>query len=134
MLGESSLLLWSLSEVAQQLGGISKSTVRRLIQQGQLSSCRVGARRLCIPVASVIAYVERIATGLAEDVAVLSEEEENSARVESIACKGNNPCHIAEKIHRIGGSNTPTQAANQLTAVLAQLTAGKPRHSKQNGA
>lgn len=54
-------LLWSLEETAHQLGDVSKSTVRRLIHQGELSSCRVGLRLLRIPADSVRAYVERVA-------------------------------------------------------------------------
>lgn len=136
-------LLWSLDDVAKQLGGVSVSTVRRLIQQGELASCRVGLRLLRVPVISVCAYIDRITKhdlyanqvteAMTGEVAVVAQVGENRQRAESIACKELKPCLIDEKIHRIGGSNLPTQAANQLTNLLEQLTGRKRKHSKQSG-
>lgn len=139
----NSSLLWSLEETAYQLGGISKSTVRRLIHQGELSSCRVGLRLLRIPADSVLAYIDRVVTPvlhakrvsavMSQDVAVVTQQAENLDCAESVACKELKPCHIDEKIHPTGGLNTPTQAANQLTNLLEQLTGKKRQHSKQSG-
>ena len=114
------MLLWSLDETAKQLA-VSKRTVRRLIDSGQLPVCHIG-RLIRVPADAVAGYVE-----------AMTQKAHNLQCVESVAWKGNSPCHIEERTRRTGGSNTPTQAASKLTAVLAQLTSTKQRHSKQNG-
>ncbi|TRZ92725.1 MAG: DNA-binding protein [Rhodocyclaceae bacterium] len=137
-------LLWTLDEVGKRLGGVSKSSVRRLIDRGELASCRVGLRLLRVPAESVRMYIERIAIrefrevqesrqGVSEDVAARPQEADNLTRAESVACKEIKPCHTDGRIRRIGGSNTLTQAANQLTNLLEQLTRKRLKHSKQNG-
>lgn len=136
-------ILWDLNETCRQLGGVSKSTVRRLIQQGDLASCRVGNRLLRVLADSVRAYVENHTFGkstsevrggvMPANVVVMPVEAQNSPCAESVACREIEPCHTDARIHRIGGSNTPTQAGNQLTNLLAQLTLKKQKHSKQNG-
>jgi excisionase family DNA binding protein len=114
------MLLWSFDEVARQLGGVSVRTVRRLVEAGELPACRVG-RLVRIPPDAVRDYVSRM-TG----------EAHNRPRTESVTWKGKQPCHTDAKIRRIGGSNTPTQAAKQLTNLLAQMTGKKQTHSKQS--
>lgn len=115
------MLLWSLEEVAAQLGGISIRTVRRLVELGELPVCRVG-RLVRIPSDAVREYVSR-----------MTEEAHNRPRTESETWKGNSPCHTDVRTRHSGGSNTPTQAASQLTELLGQLTLKKPRPSKRNG-
>jgi excisionase family DNA binding protein len=110
------MLLWSLDEVARQLGGVSVRTVRRLIDRGELQACRVG-RLVRIPSDSVREYVSR-----------MTEKAHNQPRTESGTWKGVQPCHTDAKIHRIGGSNSPAQAASRLTDLLKHLTSTKPRH------
>lgn len=114
------MLLWPFDEVARQLGGVSVRTVRRLVEVGDLPVCRVG-RLVRIPSDSVRDYVSR-----------MTQEAHNRPRTESVTWKGNSPCHTDEKTRRTGGSNTPTQAAKQLTNLLAQMTGKKQTHSKQN--
>ncbi len=119
---EESSLLWSLEEVARQLGGISKCTVRRLIQQGELVSRRVGRRLLRVPSDSVRAYIERTMKpvshakpaleAMTEDVAVMAEGAENPDRAESVACKELKPCHTDARTHLSGGSSTPGYLGN----------------------
>ena len=115
------MLLWSLDETARQLGGVSISSVRRMVERGDISSVHVGRLVRVVP-ESVQTYV-----------ACNASQVHNSPRVGSVACKGDDPCHTEEKTHLIGGSSTPTQAANQLTDLLEQLTAKKQKHSKQSG-
>lgn len=115
------MLLWSLEEVAAQLGGISIRTVRRLIALGELPVCRVG-RLVRIPSDAVREYVS-----------CMTEEAHNRPRTESVTWKGNPPCHTDAKTRRSGGSNTPTQAASQLIELLGHLTLKKQRPSRRNG-
>jgi len=112
---ETAILLWSLDEVARQLGGVSVRMVRRLIDSGDLPICRVG-RLVRIPSDSVRDYISR-----------MTEEAHNRHCTESVTWKGNLPCHTDAKTRRTGGSNTPTQAANQLIDLLKQLTPAKQR-------
>lgn len=56
--------LWSIDEAARQLGGISPSTVRRLIKSGELPSVKIGARVLLtstfkLPVISPCVHASR---------------------------------------------------------------------------
>lgn len=143
-MSEESSLLWSLEEVARQLGGISKCTVRRLIHQGELASCRVGRRLLRVPAESVRSYVERtmkpvshakpVLEAMTRDVAVMSEGAENSDRVESVACKEKTPCRTDARTRLTGGSNTPGHPEkSQLTDLLKQLIGGRRKRSKPSG-
>ncbi|MBN8474961.1 MAG: helix-turn-helix domain-containing protein [Sulfuritalea sp.] len=137
-------LLLTLEEAGKCLGGVSKSTVRRLIERGELASCRVGLRLLRIPASSIRAYVQRTAVGgygfacetpvgVSKSVVVVAQEADNLTRAESVACEESSTWHTDVKIRRIGGSNTPTQTAKQLTKLLEQLTARKRKPSKQSG-
>ncbi|MDD2770363.1 MAG: helix-turn-helix domain-containing protein, partial [Methylococcus sp.] len=49
-------LLLSLQDAAQQLGGVSARTVRRMIEAGELPAVRVRGR-LTVPLASIQAWV-----------------------------------------------------------------------------
>lgn len=114
------MLLWSLAETARQLG-ISKRTVQRLVEHGELPSCRIG-RLIRIPSDSVREYVARMTLGA-----------HNSTCAESVAWKGATPCHTDERTRRIGGSVTVMQPAKELDVLLERLTAAKRKRSKPNG-
>lgn len=114
-------LAYSYLEAARKLGGISVRSVQRLVAQGGLPTIRV-LRRVLIPAEALRAYV-----------AAGSHLLDNHQRAESVAWKESEPCHTDERTHRIGGSNTPTQAANELTGLLVQLTKGKRKPSKPSG-
>lgn len=115
------MLLWSLEEVAHQLGQISIRSVRRMIERGELPFVKIG-RRVLIP-----------SEAAREHVAQNLQVAHNSHCAGSAAWKGNNPCHTDAKIRRIGGSNSSTQAAKQLTALLKQATYEKQSPSKPSG-
>lgn len=114
-------LAYSLREAAEKLGGISVRTVQRLVATGVLPALRI-LRRVLIPAEALHAFV-----------AGCSHLADNGQRAESVAWKEFEPCHTDERTHRIGGSNTPTQAANELTGLLVQLTKGKRKPSKPSG-
>ena len=114
-------LAYPLAEAAAMLGGISIRSVQRLVAVGALPSLRV-LRRVLIPAGALRAFV-----------AAGSHLADNPERAESVAWKESKPCHTDERTRRIGGSSIPTQAANELTGLLAQLTAGKRKPSKRSG-
>lgn len=116
------MLLWSLEEVAHQLGGISTRTVRRLAAAGELTVVHVGPRLPRVLADSVHAYVARLAQGV-----------HNHSCAESGAWKGEALCPTNDLIRQSGTSVTPTQAAKELDAVLARPTTGKLRRWKQSG-
>lgn len=115
------MLLWSLDEVAAQLGGVSTRTVHRLIELGELPVCKVG-RLVRVPSEAVRDYVGR-----------MTHQAHNRPGTESVTWKGNKSCHIDARTRRTGGSNTPMQAEKQLTDLLGQLTLNKRKPLKQNG-
>jgi excisionase family DNA binding protein len=110
------MLLWSLNETAQQLGGISIRSVRRMVERGELSLVRVGRLVKIVP-ESVYAFVESRAVPA-----------HNLDCVGSVAWKGNEPCYTNAKAHRTGMQTTPTHPAKELDALLAQLTKRKQKH------
>ncbi len=114
-------LAYSLAETAEKLGGISVRTVQRLVATGVLPALHV-FRRILIPAEALHAFVA--------DGAHLVD---NHQCAESVAWKESEPCHTDERTRHIGGSNTPTQAASELTGLLVQLTKGKRKPSKPNG-
>jgi excisionase family DNA binding protein len=114
-------LAYSLREAAEKLGGISVRTVQRLVAIRVLPALHV-LRRVLIPAEALHAFV---AGG--------AHLADNGQRAESVAWKESEPCHTDERTHRIGGSNTPTQAASELTGLLVQLTKGKRKPSKPSG-
>lgn len=109
------MLLWSLNETAKQLGGVSVRTVRRMVEQRELSSCPVRGRVLVVP-ESVHAFV-----------ASKTQQAHNPECVGSVAWKGNDPCYENAKAHRTGGQITPMQAAKELDALLEQKTKRKQK-------
>jgi len=113
-------LAYGLREAAEKLGGVSVRSVQRLVARGALPTVRV-FRRVLIPAEALRAFVAS------------ADPTHNSARAESVAWKESKPWHTDARTHRTGGSSTPTQAAKELTGLLAQLTAGKHKHSKPNG-
>jgi len=114
-------LAYSYQEAAQKLGGISVRSIQRLVALGELPTIRV-LRRVLIPAGALHAFV---AGG--------SHLVDNHQRAESVAWKESEPCHTDERTRRIGGSNTPTQAASELTGLLVLLTKGKRKPSKPSG-
>jgi len=113
-------LAYGLREAAEKLGGVSVRSVQRLVARGALPTVRV-LRRVLIPAEALRAFLAS------------ADPTHNSARAESVAWKESKPWHTDARTHRTGGSSTPTQAARELTGLLAQLTAGKHKHSKPNG-
>src|SRR2546421_8527647 len=113
-------LAYGFREAAEKLGGVSVRSVQRLVARGALPTVRV-LRRVLIPAEALRAFVAS------------ADPTHNSARAESVAWKESKPWHTDARTHRTGGSSTPTQAAKELTGLLAQLTARKHKHSKPNG-
>ena len=120
-------LLWDLKEAARQLGGISTRTVRRLIDEREITPQKIG-RRLMVNRASVIAYLDRGATAAHTD--------------RPTPATGANPWQpgatktgsIAAKTHPTGGHRSPPQMAGELARVLKLPTAKRPKRCSQNGA
>ena len=111
--GMDAPLLWSLQEVAQQLGNVSVRTVRRLIERGELPFVSIG-RLLRVRVSDVHDWI-----------ALNSVIAHNQNCVEPEAWKGNIPCHTSAKIHRISGRALPMHAAKELGVLLALPTVKK---------
>jgi excisionase family DNA binding protein len=57
----ASALLIPLTEASEVLGGVSESTLRRLLASGELESVKVGRRRM-VTTRSLDSLVERLAT------------------------------------------------------------------------
>lgn len=114
-------LAYTFWEAAEKRGGISVRSIQRLVSSGALPTVRV-LRRVLIPADALRALV---AGGAAA--------RDNPPRAESVAWKGIEPCPTDARTHRTGGSSTPTQAAKELTDLLAQLTSGRRKPSKRNG-
>ena len=96
-------LLWSLDEVAHQLGDISKRSVLRLLERGELPSVKVG-RRVMIPAHTVHEWV---------DQRMKLADNHNSAGL-GVRRKEKNACHTDAKTVPFGGYHTPTQWAKEL--------------------
>ena len=114
-------LAYTYRQAAEMLGGISVRSIQRLVASGALPVVRV-LRRVLIPAEALRAYV-----------AAGADLSDNHQRAESVAWKESEPWHTDERTRRIGGSNTPTQAASELTGLLVQLTKGKRKPSKPSG-
>ena len=108
------MLLWSLNEAAQQLGGVSRRTVQRLIARGDLPVVRVGLRLVRVPSEAVREYV-----------AARTKTADNRTCAEPAAWKGVISCQPSAKIHRSTELVTPTQAAQELDVLLERLTTKK---------
>jgi excisionase family DNA binding protein len=112
----TTVLLWTADEAAQQLGGVSAWTVRRMLASGELPRVKVrGAVR--IPAQAVLNWVAHQI-----DVA------DNRCRVGSgVRKKEVKACHINANGAATGGSRTSTRAAKELDALLEPRTARKRR-------
>ncbi len=115
------MLLWSIKEVAFQLGGVSTRTVQRMVNRGELAFVPVGR-------------LKRIPPGAVQDwIAQNLNPAHNQSCAVSEALKEKTPCHTEETTHRSGGPVTPMQAAKELDALLERATNGKQKPSKQSG-
>jgi excisionase family DNA binding protein len=115
------MLLWSIKEVAFQLGGLSTRTVQRMIQRGELAFVLVGR-------------IKRIPPGAVQDwIARNLNPAHNQPCAVSEALKEKTPCHTEETTHQSGGPVTPMQAESELDALLERVTSGKRKPSKQSG-
>ncbi|MCL1860878.1 MAG: helix-turn-helix domain-containing protein [Proteobacteria bacterium] len=114
-------LLWSVQEAAYQLGGVSVRSVMRLIETGALPVCRVG-RLVRVPADAVREYVARTTQG-----------KYNVPCVESGTLRSTSSWSTDAKIPRSTGGVSPTQAARELDALLAQLSDERRKRSKRNG-
>src|SRR5271169_5662153 len=109
------MLLWTLSETALQLGGVSIRHVRRMLERREISYVRVGR------------LVKVVPESVHEYVASRMVPAHNHARVGPLALKGDDQCYTNAKTHRTGGQATPTQPAKELDVLLIQLTKRKQR-------
>ncbi|PIQ10842.1 MAG: hypothetical protein CO125_03800 [Hydrogenophilales bacterium CG_4_9_14_3_um_filter_59_35] len=107
------MLLWSIKEVAQQLGDISTRSVRRMIERGDLPTVPVG-RRVTVPSDAVRAWVEQNIRSVHNYDAGQGVQKEGT-------------CQNAKEIRtdfpnvlilRTTGRPTPTQTARELDALL----------------
>lgn len=114
------MILWSVQEVARQLG-VSARTVFRLIARGNLPGLKLG-RLVRVPADAVLEYV-----------AQLVAQAQNASCVVPVAWKGVIPCHTDERTRQFGGSVSTTQAAIELDALLARKIERKPKPSKPSG-
>lgn len=115
------MLLWTIEETARQLGNVSRRTVYRLLAAGVLPKVKVmGATR--IPPGAVADWVER-----------MTKEAQNQPCAAPVAWKEIEPCHTDVTTRLSGGLATPTQAAAELDALLAQLTDERRKPSKRSG-
>ncbi|WP_223212120.1 helix-turn-helix domain-containing protein [Thiolapillus brandeum] len=112
----SGQLLYSLEDAAEQLGGISTRTVRRLIDRGQLSTCKVG-RRLMVVAESVRNYVDGNMQPAHNQPCAGKVVQEESTCQESVNAirTGYSPA----RTRHIGGRASRMNAANQLAEALA---------------
>ncbi|MVF23734.1 DNA-binding protein [Methylocaldum sp. BRCS4] len=105
------LLLWSLEQAGEALGGISARTVRRLIQAGELPAIKIRSLTKLRP-ADVEAYIVRCAgqavpTTTGDDTCQ-SASNENETRMGS----------SSGRIRRTGGRPGQTPAAERFGALL----------------
>ena len=54
--------LLTVEQAAEQLGGVSRSTLYHLIRTGELASVKIGSRRL-IPAEAITDYVQTLRVG-----------------------------------------------------------------------
>src|SRR6185295_2483667 len=114
-------LAYSLPEAASMLGGVSVRSLQRLVARGALATVRIG-RRVLVP-----------ADQLREYVAGSSKGTHNPTSAEPVAWKGTKPCYSNAQDRRAGTSGSGTQAAGELSVLLARLTGGKQRSLKGSG-
>ena len=84
------MLLWSIREVALQLGGVSTRTVQRLIKRGELAFVPVG-RLMRVPPGSVQDWIARNL-----------KQAHNQPCAVSVAWKEFTPCHTDETTRQSG--------------------------------
>ena len=111
-------LLWSISETARQLGGVSVRTVQRMLEKGELPTVSVrGCRK--VPSEAVRAWVAKQLSQVHTLSAGLGVEDTT--------------CHTDEKTPRTGGSATATQAARKLAKVLSLPATRRRKPYKKRG-
>jgi excisionase family DNA binding protein len=114
-------LAYSLPEAASMLGGVSVRSLQRLVARGVLPTVRIG-RRVLVP-----------AERLFEFVAGSTKVAHTPACAEPVAWKGSKPCYSNAQDRRAGTSGSGTQAAGELSVLLARLTGGKQKSLKGSG-
>jgi hypothetical protein len=114
-------LAYTLREAAEKLGGISVRSVQRLVARGVLRTVP-GLRRVLISADVLQQFVARGAT-----------VEDNPPCAEPVAWKGTKPCYSNAQDRRAGMSGSGTQAAGELSVLLARLTGGKQKSLKGSG-
>jgi len=109
-------LVYTVQEVADLLQ-LSTSTVKRLVQGGYLPRLQ-GIKNIRIPVSGVQAYVDGYNSSCVEESkSPTGDKRCISAREKKV--------YASDKIVRIGGLPTPTQAVNELKSRLALPVSGK---------
>lgn len=114
-------LAYTYRQAAEMLGGISVRSIQRLVASGALPVVRV-LRRTLVPADALRALV---AGGEAAS--------DNPPRAEPVAWKGTKPCYSNAQDRRAGTSGSGTQAAGELSVLLARLTGGKQKSLKGSG-
>lgn len=118
------MILWNLTETAQQLGGISARTVRRLIERGELPTVSIG-RRVTVPADAVRAWVDK-------NMHTAHNHDAGQGVQKEGTCKNANETRTEftnVRILRTTGRPTQTQTARELDALLA--SANRPKAGKK---
>jgi len=123
----SDVLLWDLAETARQLGGVSRRSVYRRIEAGDIETRKVGRRKLVVA-ASVRRYLglDDFETAVDNGARVRGagiqrevepwHEERNATKTES----------IGGRTRRFGGQHGRTKAADQLAGLLGVASTKTP--------
>ncbi|WP_083848444.1 helix-turn-helix domain-containing protein [Thiorhodovibrio frisius] len=108
-------LLWDLPAVRHQLGGVSDSTVRRLIARGELPVARVGGR-VMVPSAAVREFVAQ-RTRDAENGGRMNQGALAPTTGES-ACQNKHKGSLRNRTANSGTRTTAMPAGDALNALL----------------
>lgn len=123
-------LLWDLEETARQLGNVSSRTVLRMIARGDITSKKVGRRRMVVS-QSVRSWLDgdaqpaHTANSVGRDVRGVNVCQKHA--------NGKVTASIADPIHRTGGQATSTRVARELADLLAPGTNRRQKQYSQNG-
>ncbi len=130
----SDALLWSLSETARQLGGLSVRTVRRMLARGELPTVKVG-RTVKIPASAVREWVGRNMAS-ADAWQGAGKAVRGQEKYISLSARRDGTKKGASNVptRRTGGPRSWTNAADQLAVVLGlgSSTTGARNESRQS--